>query len=455
MAKKDIVFICSSCGVSSLKWQGQCRECGTWNSLIEEKKRKESAKHKGVNTGEQKNKAVLIEEVSAEAYSRIETGIKEFDRVLGGGIASGSLILVGGEPGIGKSTLLTKVMDNLAKKDNSVVLYVSGEESVGQIANRAKRLGIEEKSFYVLNETSWQVILSEINRIKPKFVVLDSIQTTVSEEISSPPGTVSQIREVTYEVMNQVKSRGINCFIVGHITKDGNIAGPKILEHMVDTVLYFEGDQFGQYRIVRAIKNRFGNTNEVGLFEMSEGGLVEVSNPSKYFLNDLSENSYGRSLTCVVEGTRPLFVEVQALVIENKCGSGRRTTHGLDSNRVAMIVAVLEKYLDLNLSMNDIYVNVAGGMKLVQRESDLSILASILSSYKMSVIPEGTVFIGEVGLTGEVRAVPQMEKRLSEMAHLNFKVVVTSEKTKQEFENIKYPFEIVGISSIKSIDGLL
>jgi DNA repair protein RadA/Sms len=455
LAKKETIFICENCGLNSPKWAGQCRECGSWNSLIEEKKKNEKAKHKGVNTGNSKNAAQLIEKVSSEAYKRINTGISEFDRVLGGGIASGSLILVGGEPGIGKSTLLTKVMDNLAKKNEGNVLYVSGEESVGQIANRAKRLGISEGSFYILNETSWQSILSEINRIKPLFVVIDSIQTTVSEDITSPPGTISQIREVTYEIMNQVKSRGINCFIVGHITKDGHIAGPKILEHMVDTVLYFEGDQFGQYRIIRAIKNRFGTTNEVGLFEMRDSGLEEVKNPSKYFIEDLEENSYGRSLTCVLEGSRPLFVEIQALVVENKFGSGRRTTHGLDSNRVAMIVAVLEKYLDISLITSDIYVNVAGGIKLVQRESDLSILASIISSYKKSSIPAGTVFIGEVGLTGEIRKIPQMEKRLNEMTHLNFKTVITSQKVKEEFMKKNYSFEIIGLNSVKEITTCL
>jgi DNA repair protein RadA/Sms len=455
MAKKDTVFICENCGMNSPKWEGQCRECSSWNSLIEEKKKNEKAKHKGVNNGSKANSAQLIEKVSAESYKRVNTGISEFDRVLGGGIASGSLVLVGGEPGIGKSTLLTKVMDNLAKKKEGNVLYVSGEESVGQIASRAKRMGICEGTFYVLNETSWQSILAEINRIKPRFVVIDSIQTTVSEDIASPPGTISQIREVTYEIMNQVKSRGISCFIVGHITKDGHIAGPKILEHMVDTVLYFEGDQFGQYRIVRAIKNRFGNTNEVGLFEMKETGLEEVKNPSKYFLDDLAKDAYGRSLTCVLEGSRPLFVEIQALVVENKFGSGRRTTHGLDSNRVAMIVAVLEKYLDISLITSDIYVNVAGGIKLDQRESDLSILSSIISSYKKKSIPDGTVFIGEVGLTGEIRKIPQMEKRLNEMGHMNFKTVITSQKVKEEFKKKDYPFEIIGLKSVKEMANYL
>ncbi len=455
MAKKDTIFICENCGLNSPKWSGQCRECNSWNSFVEEKKKNEKAKHKGVNTGNGRNTAQLIEDITSESYKRINTGISEFDRVLGGGIASGSLILVGGEPGIGKSTLLTKVMDNLAKKNLGNVLYISGEESVGQIANRARRLGIKEGSFFVLNETSWQSILEEISRIKPQFVVIDSIQTTVSEDITSPPGTVSQIREVTYEIMNQVKARGINCFIVGHITKDGHIAGPKILEHMVDTVLYFEGDQFGQYRIVRAIKNRFGNTNEVGLFEMKETGLEEVKNPSEYFVDGLTKDAYGRSLTCVLEGSRPLFVEIQALVVENKFGSGRRTTHGLDANRVAMIVAVLEKYLDINLITSDIYVNIAGGIKLTQRESDLSVLASIISSFKKSEIPEGTVFIGEVGLTGEIRKIPQMEKRLNEMAHLNFKTVITSQKVKEEFQKKKFSFEMIGLSSVKEITNYL
>jgi DNA repair protein RadA/Sms len=331
------------------------------------------------------------------------------------------------------------------------VLYVSGEESVSQVADRAKRLEVNANSFYIYNETNWQKVLEQIHKLKPKFLVIDSIQTTTSSEIDSAPGTASQIREVTYELMNNVKSSGITCFVIGHITKEGSIAGPKILEHMVDTVIYFEGDQFGQYRILRAIKNRFGNTNEVGIFEMKENGLQEVKNPSQFFLDEELEGAFGRSLTCILEGSRSLFVEIQALVVENKFGNGRRTTQGVDNNRLAMMVAVIEKYFGIPLGFNDIYLNVVGGMKLSSRESDLSIIASLISSYRLKPIDPNTVFVGEVGLTGEVRSVPMMEARIKEMAQLNYKRVITSEKTSRELKG-KFKIDLVGIRSAKEIE---
>jgi DNA repair protein RadA/Sms len=432
---------------------GKCPECGDWNTFQEEIEiaaKDLNRAHKRSALGTETPK--LIKDIEVEKEQRIKTDMNEFDRVVGGGVVPGSLILIGGEPGIGKSTLLTKVMGMLSLKcKDQNVLYVSGEESVGQVADRAKRLGVNASSFYIYNETNWQKVLEQINKLNPKFLVVDSIQTTTSSEIDSAPGSVSQIREVTYELMNNVKSKGITCFIIGHITKEGSIAGPKILEHMVDTVIYFEGDQFGQYRILRAMKNRFGNTNEVGIFEMKEDGLREVKNPSQFFLDEELEGAYGRSLTCILEGTRSLFVEIQALVVENKFGNGRRTTQGLDNNRLAMMVAVIEKYFSLPLGFNDIYLNVVGGMKLQSRESDLSIIASLISSYRSKPIDSSTVFVGEVGLTGEVRTVPMMETRIKEMAQLNYKRVITSEKTARELKG-KYPINIIGIRSAKDLE---
>lgn len=454
MAKKNsTVFVCGACSYQTAKWMGRCPECGEWNSFSEEAA---LPTLKGnVNSKREGESPKRLHEIALENVFRVQTTFSEFDRVLGGGLVPGSLVLIGGEPGIGKSTLLTKVMGGLAKAhQGKTVLYVSGEESPTQIGGRMRRLEMEADNLYIYHETNWQAILEQIKTLKPTFMVLDSIQTTVSGELNSPPGTVSQIREVTYELMNHAKAQNITCFVIGHITKEGAIAGPKILEHMVDTVIYFEGDQFGHYRLLRAIKNRFGNTNEVGIFEMTDKGLREVSNPSQYFLAEHKEDSFGRSLTCVIEGSRSLFIEIQALVVENKYGTGRRTTQGLDPNRLAMLVAVVEKYLGLPLGFNDIYLNVVGGMKLEGRDSDLSIVASLLSSYKSKPLDSKTVFIGEVGLTGEVRSVPQVEMRLKEMAQLNYTRVVTSEKTAREYKG-KFKLELIGLSQVSDLSKLV
>lgn len=456
MAKAKVKFVCSECGYETPKWAGKCPDCHNWNTFEEEevvKSAQRNATSRAANT--EKNKAQLIGEIESQTFARFITKNNEFDRVMGEGVTKGSLTLLGGEPGIGKSTLLMEICGKLSNLNSEYkVLYVSGEESSGQVAGRSKRLGINEKNFYILNETNWQNIVKAIKEIKPTFFVLDSIQTTVSTEIPSAAGTVSQIREVTYEVMNYAKATGLTCFVIGHVTKDGNIAGPKILEHMVDTVIYFEGDQLGQYRMLRAIKNRFGNTNEVGIFEMDESGLNEVKNPSQYFLDSSIKDAFGRSLTCVLEGTRPIFVEIQALVVENKFGNGRRTTQGVDSNRLSLLVAVIDKYFDLPLSFNDIYLNIVGGIKLTKRESDLSILASLLSSYRAQAIEDGVVLIGEVGLTGEVRSVPLMESRLKEIAQLNYKKVITSYRTAEKFKD-KFDLEIIGVKKAVELEELL
>jgi DNA repair protein RadA/Sms len=454
MAKIKTVFTCQDCGYQTAKWLGKCPDCNQWNSFSEEATFKESkAAPKSISGRESRPKT--INEIEHESVHRYYTKIGEFDRVMGSGITIGSLTLIGGEPGIGKSTLLMEVCGKiLSEYKDEKILYVSGEESESQVAQRSKRLGVHNDGFYIYNETNWQKILEQVKTIKPKFLVLDSIQTTHSNQIDSAAGTLTQIREVTYELMNFAKAYDLTCFLIGHVTKDGQIAGPKILEHMVDTVIYFEGDQLGQYRMLRVLKNRFGNTNEVGIFEMQETGLIEIKNPSQYFLEQSLPGSYGRSLTCILEGSRSLFVEIQALVVENKFAVGRRTTQGLDSNRVALLVAVIDKYLGIPLSYNDIYVNVVGGMKLSTRENDLSVIASLLSSYFQKPIANDTLFIGEVGLTGEVRSVPMMEMRLKEVAQMNYKRVITSKRAADDLKG-KYKLELVGITKASELKELL
>ena len=449
MAKNKNQFVCSGCGHIEYKWVGHCAQCGEWNSFQEEVA--VSSKREESRSGRPKK----ICDISQEDYERVLTGVQEFDRVVGGGLVKGSLLLVGGEPGIGKSTLLMEICGKLGSlfKDEKI-LYVSGEESEGQLADRSRRLGVGEENLMVFNETSWENIKENLKLLRPKYFILDSIQTTTSDHIQSTPGTVSQVREVTYEILNYCKANNITAIIIGHVTKEGNIAGPKILEHMVDAVIYFEGDQLGQYRILRSIKNRFGNTNEVGIFEMRENGLQEVVNPSKYFLDSHSRDSYGRSISCIVEGSRTLFIETQALVIENKNGFGRRTSQGIDSNRLAMLVAVVEKYFDTALAFCDIYANIVGGIKLKTREADLAIIAAILSSLRKKAIPEETVLLGEVGLTGEVRSVPMAETRVKEMEQLQYKRLITSKRIADEFRD-RVNFEIVGIEKADQLDELL
>ena len=445
--KSKKVYICQNCSYESLMWTGQCPECKDWNTLEEvfylkedEKNLKESSSSIGINEIPKK-----LEEISFKEKSHIQTGVIEFDRVLGGGLIEGSLILIGGGPGIGKSTLLTKIMGNLCnQKSEEKLLYISGEESIEQIASRAKRLNINAKNLYLYHETHWQKIKVHIHKLKPKFLVIDSIQTTISTDLTSPPGTISQIRDITYELMGTIKSCNITCFIIGHITKEGAIAGPKIIEHMVDTVIYFEGGPVGNYRILKSVKNRFGNTNEVGVFEMTGQGLNEVRNPSKYFLEEQLKKSYGNSITCILEGTRPLFIETQALVTSNRFGNGRKTTQGVDSNRLSMLIAIIEKYFDLLISDQDFYINITGGFKLTGREGDLSIIASILSSFKSKPVDPSVIFLGEVGLTGEIRSCSQMGLRLKEMEQLKYKKLITSKKAFKEFRG-KFDIEIIGL----------
>jgi DNA repair protein RadA/Sms len=436
---------------------GRCPECEEWNTLeeiiVETEVKQKSVYNKRLSS--KKNQPQKIQEIESIQYERYKTNILEFDRVLGEGITKGSITLLGGEPGIGKSTLLMEVCKRISiNYAQSNILYVSGEESNSQIAQRCRRLEIDSNNFYIYSETCWQDILEHLKKLNPSFLVIDSIQTTVSSDTQSPAGSISQIREVTYELMNYAKSNNLTCFVVGHVTKEGSIAGPKVLEHMVDTVIYFEGDQLGQYRILRVNKNRFGNTNEIGIFEMHEDGLMQVHNPSQYFLSSSLKEAYGRSLTCILEGSRPIFVEIQALAVESRFGNGRRTTQGVDSNRLSLLVAVIDKYFEVPLSLNDIYLNVVGGIKLNSRESDLAIISSLLSSYRGKKINDEIVLIGEVGLTGEVRSVPMMETRLKELEHLNYKKVITCKKTSKDLSG-KYKLQIIGIEKAQELETLL
>ncbi len=426
MAKSKSVFFCNECGYESSGWLGKCPGCGAWNTFVEEKVQKDT-KRTGTDaslllrmTGE----ATPITAVSVTQEDRVSSGMRELDRVLGGGIVKGSLSLVAGDPGIGKSTLLLMLSGHLARSGSGKVLYVSGEESVRQIKMRAERLSVNEENLYLVPETSLDVIRSWIEKISPAFVVIDSIQTLYDDTISSAPGSVSQVREITGELMRLAKSLQITMFIVGHVTKEGSIAGPRVLEHMVDTVLYFEGERHLSYRILRCVKNRFGSTNEIGVFEMRESGLEEVANPSLSLLSGRPEDAPGTAVVCTLEGSRPMLIEVQALICESSFAVPRRMTTGMDYNRVSMLLAVLEKRAGLRLGRSDAFVNVIGGIRLLEPAVDLAVVAAILSSYKNKPLDPHMVLFGEMGLTGEIRAVGSVEKRLSEAVRLGFTTCV-------------------------------
>ena len=419
MAKSKTVIYCTSCGNETPRWQGRCAACGAWNT-IEEHIEKPAApgRAKSAPVG-QSRKPVLLSEVRTDAEIRFSTGMCELDRVLGGGAVGGSLVLVGGAPGIGKSTLLLQICRQLCLE--RTVLYVSGEESERQLKLRADRLQVQSDGLYILSETRLSDILEAVDAQKPDVLIVDSIQTVYNEENESAPGSVSQVKDCTMSLMHLSKSMGIMVFVVGHINKDGNIAGPKVLEHMVDCVLYFEGDPNSSYRLLRAAKNRFGSTNEIGVFEMGDAGLIEVPNPSQMLLEGRPEGASGTCVACVMEGTRPILAEVQALVSKTSFNVPKRTADGFDFNRSALLMAVLEKRAGLKLSMFDAYINVIGGLHLDEPGADLAVALAVSSSYRDSVIPDDVVAIGEVGLTGEIRSVSHMNQRLSEAARLGFK----------------------------------
>ena len=449
-AKKSIYF-CQNCGHEESKWLGQCPMCREWNTFVEEKVTvsKGTAAKNSVREAE----VVTLSSVSTDQEDRMQTEIEELDRVLGGGVVPGSLVLVGGDPGIGKSTLLLQVCKRLSDQGRKV-LYISGEESLKQIKLRANRMGTFSDHLLLLCETNLETIRQVIEREHPAVAVIDSIQTMYSEEVTAAPGSVSQVREATNTLMQIAKGLNITIFIVGHVTKEGTVAGPRVLEHMVDTVLYFEGDRHASYRILRGVKNRFGSTNEIGVFEMRETGLEEVPNPSEYMLNGRPEDASGSVVACSMEGTRPILMEIQALVCRSNFGMPRRTAAGTDYNRVNLLMAVLEKRVGLPLSNYDAYINIAGGIRMNEPAIDLGIVMAIVSSYKNQSISPGTIVFGEVGLSGEVRAVSMPEQRVAEARKLGFKTCIMPQVSKDMLKKIE-GIEVIGVKSVNQAMNLI
>lgn len=446
MAKSKTLFFCKDCGFESSKWLGQCPGCRAWDTMAE------APAASGASAAKRRayegSSPELLSDVDIKEDTRIYTGIGELDRVLGGGIVVGSLVLVGGDPGIGKSTLLLQMCRKLVL-NNTKVLYISGEESLKQIKMRSGRLGDFTGELYLFTETNLDLIEAVIEKERPEVVVIDSIQTMYKEDIGSAPGSVSQVRETTGILLRLAKSMGISIFIVGHVTKEGVVAGPRVLEHMVDTVLYFEGDGSLSYRILRAVKNRFGSTNEIGVFEMKRDGLSEVRNPSEYMLKGRPQGEAGSVVACAMEGTRPIMVEVQALVCRTNFNMARRTAAGTDYNRVSLLMAVIEKRMDIHLGECDAYINVAGGMKVTEPALDLALVAAVLSSFRNRALDDKTILFGEVGLTGEVRAVNMADQRVAEAEKMGFELCILP-KVNQEavlHSNIK----LIGIRNIREM----
>ena len=451
--QSNTIFLCQSCAYESRKWLGKCPECGEWNSLVEERvvKTKKGAGREAFRLREAK--AISYSEIESQDDTRVSSGVTEFDRVLGGGIVPGTLVLLGGDPGIGKSTLLLQVADKLSA-NGANVLYVSGEESERQIKLRGERLRIAAPNLLLLPETNLENILREIERVKPSAVIIDSIQTTFSSEIESAPGSISQIREVAAQLLLLAKTRGVPIFLIGHVTKEGSIAGPRALEHIVDTVLYFEGERHHNHRIVRATKNRFGAANEVGVFEMTNTGLAPVANPSQMFLAERPADAAGSVVTACMEGTRPVLVEIQALVSSSKYGTGRRMTQGVDQNRVALMIAMLEKRAGMQLLGDDVFVNIAGGLDVDEPAVDLGLVTAIASSFRNQPIDAHTAVFGEVGLTGEVRGASQASVRAREAQALGFKRIVMPSSNTSGLEKL-LGLRIVGVRSVDEALGEL
>lgn len=451
--KEKSVFYCKECGYESAKWMGQCPGCRQWNTMSEERI---TVSSKGSIAKADRKEAVLskMSEISTAKEERVATGMKELDRVLGGGIVPGSLTLVGGDPGIGKSTILLQTCRFLGNAGHSV-LYISGEESLKQIKLRAERIGTFTDDVQLLCETNLDIIEEVIKKVKPEIVIIDSIQTMYSEDVGSAPGSVSQVREATSVLMQIAKGLEISVFIVGHVTKEGTVAGPRVLEHMVDTVLYFEGDRHASYRILRGVKNRFGSTNEIGVFEMREQGLIEVENPSEFMLSGRPEGENGCIVTCSVEGTRPILIEIQALVCRTNFGIPRRQAIGTDLNRLNLLMAVLEKRLGMSLGDCDAYVNIAGGMRITEPATDLGIVLALVSSFRNRAIGEDVMAFGEVGLSGEVRAVSQMQTRVSEAKKLGFKTCIVPASSKDILQEVK-GVKMIYVSSVTdAIESIL
>lgn len=445
MAKKTTAFFCSECGYESAKWLGQCPGCREWNTFVEEPVTKTGRAVRITNT----KKPSLLKDISTKEEARMTTGFGELDRVLGGGIVRGSLTLIGGDPGIGKSTILLQVCKNLSDQGRKV-LYISGEESLKQIKIRADRIGQFNDNIRLFCETDLELIEQTLRDEKPDVAVIDSIQTIYNSDVSSAPGSVSQVRESTNILMQTAKIENISIFVVGHVTKEGVVAGPRVLEHMVDTVLYFEGDRHASYRILRGVKNRFGSTNEIGVFEMCQNGLQEVKNPSEYMLNGRPENASGSVVACTIEGTRPILAEIQALVCRTNFGMPRRTAAGTDYNRVNLLMAVLEKRLGFHMGEFDAYVNVAGGIKINEPALDLGIVMAIISSYRDLPIDEKTIVFGEVGLSGEVRAVNMAERRVAEAVKLGFTRCIMPAVSRKGLTDRK-GIDVIGVKNIQDL----
>jgi len=452
--KNTTVYFCQSCGYESSKWMGQCPGCKEWNTFVEEVVSTQQVKNKNTAGGGAKaSSPVSLNQIEMGEEEKVHTGIKELDRVLGGGIVPGSLTLVGGDPGIGKSTLLLQVCRNLSGAGHDV-LYISGEESLKQIKIRANRMGDFSDKLTLLCETNLELIEEAIRRHKPEMVIIDSIQTMYSDNVSAAPGSVSQVRESTGMFLQLAKGLNVSIFIVGHVTKEGTVAGPRVLEHMVDTVLYFEGDRHASYRILRGVKNRFGSTNEIGVFEMRQEGLVEVENPSEYMLNGRPDNASGSVVVCSMEGTRPILIEIQALVCRTNFGFPKRQATGTDFNRVNLLMAVLEKRVGLQMSDCDAYVNVAGGMKISEPALDLGMVMAIVSSFKNRALDEKMMVFGEVGLSGEVRAVNMAEQRVQEAVKLGFTTVVMPKVCADGMKEIK-GIKVIGVKSVQDAIDLV
>lgn len=448
MAKSRTMYVCSECGYETPKWMGRCPECGSWNTLIEQEAVPE------IKAVEKKLKrapgndadAMRVDDIPDEAMERRSCGIGELDRVLGGGVVDGSLVLVGGDPGIGKSTLLTQVCSNMAR-DGACVLYVSGEESARQIKMRANRLGAAGSGFYVLSENDMTIVEKRMEQLSPKVMVVDSIQTMYRPDMSSAPGSVSQIRECASQLMRLAKVSGCSIFLVGHVTKEGAIAGPRVLEHMVDAVLYFEGDRQHQYRLLRAVKNRFGSVNELGMFEMASEGMVEVGNPSEALLSGRAHDASGCVVMAAIEGSRPLLTDVQALVATTVFGNPRRMASGVDQGRLSLLLAVMEKRAGFRLYDKDVYINIAGGMTLTEPAADLALCASVASSFRNRPIDFHCAVMGEIGLAGEIRAVAQAERRIAECSRLGFRSVLLPKANLRSIRN-NYGVELCGVETI-------
>ena len=444
MAKNKTVFVCNECGYESGKWLGKCPACNSWNSFFEQKV--VESKNSSLKLEDKKrNVPQKLNSYEAKETFRTSTGFGELDRVLGGGLVKGSLILLGGEPGIGKSTLILQICDKV--NGEGKVLYVSGEESAEQIKSRADRLNIKNDDILFLGETDIDIVNQAIIDLNPKLVIIDSIQTMYSEELSAAAGSVSQVREITSQIMRVCKSRDITTIIIGHVTKDGNIAGPRVLEHMVDTVLYLEGERYFSYRVLRGVKNRFGSTNEIGMFEMKEEGMTEILNPSDILISEREDNPAGSCIVSCIEGTRPILVELQALTAQSIFGYPKRTANGVDFNRLALLIAVMEKKAGLMLGSQDVYLNVVGGLRISEPSIDLGMILVTASSFKNVAIPKDMVIMGEVGLTGEVRRINLIEKRLKEAEKMGFKKCIIPESNKKVLKD-KFKLDIIGVKNV-------